>query len=227
MTRTFTREEIREVDRVAIEEYGIPGVVLMENAGRFAAQAAMEMLRERSGDQVAVFCGKGNNGGDGFVLARHMINAGYDPCVCTAAPVEKLRGGTDAGINLEVLLKMGVPIREALGERAERVAEETLKDADLIVDALLGTGISGPVREPIRTLIERINAADCPVLAIDIPSGLDCNTGAILGAAVRATATVTFVGPKAGFFKADGAACVGRVHVADIGAPKRLWAEAQ
>lgn len=220
MKRAFTREEVREIDRAAIEDYGIPGVVLMENAGRFAAEIAMDMVGRRADANVAVFCGKGSNGGDGFVIVRHMMNAGLSPRLCVAARAEELRGETDAGINFEILLKMGARAREAVGETAAEVADEMLRGADLVVDALLGTGIDGEVREPMRTLIDSVNEAGCPVLAIDIPSGLDCNTGETLGAAVRATETVTFVGPKVGFFEADGPSCVGKIHVGDIGAPR-------
>lgn len=217
-----TREQVRELDRRAIEEYGMPGVILMENAGRGAAQVAAEMLGTPAGKRVVIFCGKGNNGGDGFVVARHLHNLGVKVGLVLAFQPEEIHPESDAGLNLNIAREMDLPMYVACRAQGEIEAAGQEKDADLIVDALLGTGLTGQVREPYLSLIRLINAADKPVLSIDIPSGLDCDTGRTLGAAVRATRTATFVLPKIGFTKEDGPAHVGKVHVIDIGVPKEL-----
>lgn len=222
MSRAYTREEMRELDRRAIEEFGVPGVVLMENAGRGAAQIALEMLGDPIARLVAIFCGKGNNGGDGFVIARHLHNAGVGVRLVVAFDPEAVDSRTDAGVNLRIAEQMGLTFIRAEGKDGLLSAAGIAKEADLIVDALLGTGLSGEVREPYLALIRLINAGDRPVLAVDIPSGLDANTGCVLRAAVRATRTATFAGPKVGFTLADGPAHTGRVDVVDIGMPREL-----
>ena len=222
MIRACTREQVRELDRRATEDYGMPGVILMENAGRGAADAAAEMLVHPKGKSVVVFCGKGNNGGDGYVVARHLHNRGAKVHVLLSCRPEEIYPEGDAGINLEIIRKMGLPMQSADAEKGLALAASLSRYADLLVDALLGTGLSGEVREPYISLIRLINAADKPVLSIDIPSGLDANTGAILRAAVRATVTATFVLPKVGFELGEGPATVGAVTVVDIGVPREL-----
>jgi len=222
MTRTCTREQARELDRRAMEEYGMPGVVLMENAGRGAAEAAAAMLGDPAGRKVVIFCGKGNNGGDGFVVGRHLHNRGAKVEFVLACPPEEIEPWSDAGANLHIALKMGRHLHVAAAADGRFEAAGLEKTADLLVDALLGTGLTGDVRDPYLSLIRLINAADRPVLAIDIPSGLDADTGRVLRAAVRATRTATFVLPKAGFELGDGPAHTGLVIVVDIGVPKEL-----
>jgi len=222
MNKRCTREQVRELDRRATQDYGIPSVVLMENAGRGAALVAAEMLGKTGGKSVVIFCGKGNNGGDGYVVARHLRNLGAGVEVVVACPPEEIESESDAGVNLCIIRKMGLPLHIASDENGQFLAGDLAKKADLIVDALLGTGLSGEVREPYLSLIRLINAADKPVLSIDIPSGLDANTGNVLRAAVRATRTATFVLPKVGFDVAEGPAHVGCVTVVDIGVPKEL-----
>jgi len=220
--RTMTRSEVREFDRHAIEDLGVPGIVLMENAGRQAADEAERMLREADGRRALVIAGRGNNGGDGFVVARHLTVRGYDVRVLLLADPAQLAG--DASTNYRLLAPLGIAaarlpddpagIRAALADAADR--------ADLVVDALLGTGLSGEVRAPFRSAIDAVNAAAArgkPVLAIDIPSGLDADTGVPLGAAVRASATVTFAAAKQGFASPGAQEYTGRVVVADIGVP--------
>ncbi|MGO8702526.1 MAG: NAD(P)H-hydrate epimerase [Candidatus Brocadiia bacterium] len=230
MKKACTREQVRELDRRAMDEYGMPGVVLMENAGRGAAEVAAEMLGNPAdlpalrvaGKRVVIFCGKGNNGGDGFVVGRHLHNRGAKVEFVLACPPEEIDPWTDAGINLQIAQKMGLHLHLAAAEDGRFEAAGLERSADLIVDALLGTGLTGDVREPYLSLIRLINAADKPVLAIDIPSGLDCDAGRILRAAVRATRTATFVLPKLGFTLAEGPAQAGQVVVVDIGIPKEL-----
>jgi len=222
MPRWCTREQIRELDRRAIEEYGIPGMVLMENAGAGAARVAAEMLGEPACTSVVVFCGRGNNGGDGYVVARHLHNRGAKVRIVSACRPEEVGAEGDAGRNLTIARTMGLPLHAADSEAGRDAAAGLAKEADLIIDALLGTGLSGQVREPYLSLIRIINAADKPVLSVDIPSGLDANLGKILRAAVRAERTATFVLPKRGFFLLDGPAHVGEIEIIDIGIPREL-----
>ena len=215
----MTRAELREVDRRSIEEFGLPGLVLMENAGRNAAG----LLRDLGiCGRVVLCCGKGNNAGDGFVIARHLENGGIDVRVLLATPSNDIRG--DAAVELNVLRRAGTPVVEAAPEIATAWRDE-LVQADWIVDALLGTGTQGIVREPFVSAIAAINAAHRKVLAIDLPSGLDCDTGAGLNDCVRATHTATFVARKPCFDMAGAANVTGQIHVLDIGVPQVLLLE--
>ena len=211
----LTRDAVRRLDRAAIDEFGVPGVVLMENAGRNAAEILMAC--EPAGP-VVICCGKGNNGGDGFVIARHLDNQGIAVRVLIFAATTALSG--DAAVNFRIVERSGIPYREFSGEVAAGELDREFRDADWIVDALLGTGAAGVVRGPFSTAIARINVSRARVLAIDVPSGLDCDTGQPLGDCVRADVTVTFVAPKPGFGKARSN--LGEVHVADIGAPRAV-----
>ena len=197
---TLTRQQARELDSIAIGQYGIKGLILMENAGRACATEAADMLARSGGRYAVVFCGSGNNGGDGFVVGRHLANRGIRVVTFLVGKVtDALRKAGDAAVNLEISLKMDIPVRELEGEESVRSALAETAHADLIVDALLGTGTTGDVREPYLSIIAGINELRLPVLGVDIPSGLDCDTGKPLGIAVRATRTVTFVALKRGF----------------------------
>lgn len=216
-----TRDKIRELDRIAIEEYGIPGAILMENAGRRCAEAAVEMLGDPEASRVLIVCGKGNNGGDGFVVARHLANRGAEAAVLLMAEIaDVLEAENEAALNLRIIRRMGIPVRELGGAKEARTAIGEMGDCDLVVDALLGTGISGEVREPFRSAIEAVNALRAPVLAVDVPSGLDCDTGEPLGVAVRADRTVTFAVAKVGFARPGADAYTGPVEVAEISIPR-------
>ncbi|MDZ4688418.1 MAG: NAD(P)H-hydrate epimerase [Planctomycetaceae bacterium] len=217
--RSLTSAEVRDIDRRAIEQYGLPGVVLMENAGRNAAA-----LLESQGlaGPVAIVCGKGNNAGDGFVIARHLENRGCDIRVLLACDPQQLTG--DAAVNYRVIAWAGTPMRHmATASRPEWL--QALNAADWIVDSLLGTGTTGEVREPFATAIAAINDSGRKVFAVDLPSGLDCDTGRPLGSCVRATLTGTFVARKIGFDTPESATWTGPVHVLDIGAPRALLDE--
>src|SRR5262245_61559593 len=179
---TLTREQSRELDRRAIEEYGVPSIVLMENAGRGMAQLLHALGIQGS---VVICCGKGNNGGDGFVIARHLDNAGVDVRVRLFARPEDLAG--DGATNWPILEKGGIERQvhpDATFDEA-RLCDE-LAAAHWVVDALFGTGLRGPVRPPFDRVITAINASRAKVLAVDIPSGLDCDTGRPMGPTVRA-----------------------------------------
>lgn len=218
MTWYLSRDQVRDIDRRAIAEFGVPGVVLMENAGRGAA----ELLRALGvAGLVVIACGKGNNGGDGFVIARHLDNAGIATRILLFARPEDLTG--DAAIHYQIVAKSGFDIRvyaDAALDEARLQAD--VASADWIVDALFGTGLSGPLRPPFDRVVEAINGRRAKVLAVDIPSGLDCDTGRPLGATVRAHHTATFVAPKKGFAENSAAEWLGQVHVIDIGAPRVL-----
>lgn len=210
--RLITREQAREFDRRAIEDLRVPSVCLMENAGRQVADAACGMISE--GDRVLILCGTGNNGGDGLVAARHLLLRGVDVEVILLGTKEKLT--PDSGTNYTAAVNCSVPVH----------VEKSLLEAGidparygLIIDALLGTGISGEVREPFVYAIDLVNKLEIPVLAADIPSGLDCNTGRVLGTCVKADRTVTFILKKVGFETGSGPEMCGEVTVADIGVP--------
>jgi len=226
--QALTRRQSRAVDELAIERYGIPGMVLMENAGR----GVVEVLASEGaglGDEparcVVILCGKGNNAGDGFVVARHLAIRGMRAKVLLLASPSELRG--DARQNYAILTHCDVPIVDlsnALNLASALDAE--VSDAVWIVDAMLGTGAKGAPREPYRTAIEWMNRQSARRLAIDVPSGLDCDTGQATGCCVQANHTCTFVAPKVGFAKTSAAEYVGKLHVVSIGIPPGLITEA-
>jgi NAD(P)H-hydrate epimerase len=214
----LSRQEVRELDRRAIEELGVPGVVLMENAGRGAAEV---LVRLGCQGPVVICCGKGNNGGDGFVIARYLDNRNIPVHVLLFARPEDLTG--DAAVNYQIISRSGLPVEVYAGEAwDEKALQLDLAKAEWILDALFGTGLTGPVRKPLDRVISAINAGQAHVLAVDIPSGLDCDTGQPLGPTVRAEHTVTFVAEKKGFAQPSAKEWIGQVHVVDIGAPRRL-----
>jgi len=220
---SLTREQIREIDRQAIENFGIPSVVLMENAGRNAAQEILKYLDLLTPLNFCILCGGGNNGGDGFVIARHLYNKKlpnrkhHQVEVVLLAEPDRLT--PDAKINYNIADKMGISIFQY----GEYQAREMVADSQVIIDALLGTGFSGEMREPFDQAIHIINdASQKTIVAIDVPSGLDCNTGQPATPTIRANLTITFVAHKAGFDQPPAKDFTGRVFVADIGAPREL-----
>ncbi len=218
---SLSREQVREIDRLAIEVAGVPGVVLMENAGRNAADEIETFIRARSARgpvRVAVVAGAGNNGGDGYVIARHLSMRGMEAAVFLVSPAEKIAG--DALVNLEILRRLGGQVHDcADGDPADLA--DRLRAFDVIVDAVGGTGIRGALRGVLAGVVEAINAAgqSVPVIAVDIPTGLDCNTGQVQQCAVRAEMTVTFVARKTGFDAPGASDWTGEVRVVDIGVP--------
>jgi NAD(P)H-hydrate epimerase len=216
----LSRSEVREVDRRAIEEYGLPGVVLMENAGRGCAEVLLDSSSLCPGGLVIACCGKGNNGGDGFVIARHLENAGLRVQVILACDPAELRG--DAAVHFRVIDRASVHVTIASTPKEWEDVAERLAGADWIVDALLGTGFEGSPREPIATAIRVMNRSSRPILAVDIPSGLDADTGSAASVCVRAARTMTFVAMKRGFDVGDCREFTGPVDVIDIGVPKQL-----
>jgi NAD(P)H-hydrate epimerase len=226
MFPTITRQQSREVDRRAIEHCGMSGLVLMENAGRGTADVLCRLAATESGGRlgpVAICCGKGNNAGDGFVIARHLDLRGHEVRVLIWADPAELTG--DAGTNFDVLRHTGVPIDVFGNGHDEARLAKRLAGVDWIVDALLGTGARGEPRPPLDAVIDELNAAVAQRLAVDLPSGLDCDTGEAAMHTIRADATCTFVATKRGFTAPGAAEFTGRVHVLDIGAPRRLVEE--
>jgi NAD(P)H-hydrate epimerase len=213
----LSRQQVRSIDGRAIDEYGMTGLVLMENAGRGCVDV---LCRLGCRGPVAIACGKGNNAGDGFVIARHLDLRGIAvKCLLLGAPAE-LRG--DAAANYAVASKAGIPLVDLSGPWDARRFETELVGAEWIVDALLGTGAAGAPRAPWDDAIRRINASSAKKLAVDLPSGLDCDTDVPAQPTFRADHTCTFVARKIGFDNPAAAEYLGVVHVLDIGAPRRL-----
>ena len=214
----MSRDEVRAFDSWAINTLGVPGVVLMENAGRSCAELIKEKLAETSKPKVCIFCGTGNNGGDGYVIARHLLNSGFKVTLVICRDRNKIKG--DAKINLDIVEGLSQTIEQLnlKGGDINSQVETFTTGVDMLVDGLFGTGLKGQLSNEYKQLIESINGRNCPVLAVDIPSGLDCDTGEPLGAAIKATYTVTFVAVKKGFISADKATqYTGGIFVASIG----------
>ncbi len=217
-------EQVRQLDVLAIEHYGIPGLLLMENAGRGIAEFVYGCLVNPGAARVLILCGAGNNGGDGFVVARHLHNAGVAVTLALAVPPERIRG--DAEVNLRIVERMEIPrllAFEAAGLAAARVEAE---QADVIVDGLLGTGSKGAPRGVLGELIVIANGAvRARRVAIDLPSGLDGDTGTPAEPCFRAGATVTMLVGKTGLYAPVAREYVGRVVVVDIGVPRAALAK--
>ncbi len=219
MTPTYlTCRQLRELDRQAIEVYGIPSAVLMENAGRGAAEILLQL---GINGKVVICCGKGNNGGDGLVIARHLDAANVAVEIILVGPPEQLSG--DAALQLHIVRQAQIPTFYAThAELTDAWFPDRIAGADWVVDALFGTGLSGPLRPPFDAVVQAINASAARKLVVDIPSGLDGDTGQPLGETVRADHTVTFVALKAGFAKPGADTWLRKVHVVPIGLPRRL-----
>lgn len=245
--KPLTREQVRAVDRLAMQELGIPGVVLMENAGRNAVESILRFMQERGGKpgSALIFCGGGNNGGDGYVIARHLHNQGVRVRILAHKPINDLTG--DAATHARICQNMNLDIQPTPGRGVLQHAGTEPTPPTLLIDALLGTGFTGELRPDMLGLIQHINAqrdtTNPPiVVAIDLPSGLDCDTGrppppppdsspldnppttrqGVLQHAVQADLTVTFVAPKLGFTQPAAWPYLGKFEVADIGVPPEL-----
>jgi NAD(P)H-hydrate epimerase len=218
--RPLSREEVRSIDARAAGELGLPTLVLMENAGRGAAEWLRPRLRASPPTRVVIPCGPGNNGGDGGVVARHLDAWGFAVRVVWFARADRIAG--DAAVQRDVLARSGLDQDIWDGPLDAGRLDALFAGADWVVDALLGTGLTRPVEGPLRDAIEAMNRSGRPILALDLPSGLDADAGQPLGVAVRATATATFVAPKLGFSRPGAEAFTGEVHVVEIGVPRRL-----
>ncbi|MGQ9730712.1 MAG: NAD(P)H-hydrate dehydratase [Candidatus Zipacnadales bacterium] len=215
-----TAQQMRDIDTATIKRFGIPGLVLMENAGLRVLEAVQEVAQRNS--RIRILCGRGNNGGDGLVVARHLYNRGSDVQVVLLAEAVSVQG--DAQVNFAIARRMGVPIIEAPSTRLlNRIAAE----ADILVDGILGIGAVGTVRGPALMAIRATHQCAGHIIAIDIPSGISADSGAVLGEAVKANVTVTFGLPKIGLYTYPGRAYCGEIRVADIGIPRSLLEDPQ
>ncbi|KKI90467.1 hypothetical protein WQ54_21180 [Bacillus sp. SA1-12] len=214
------QKEMQQLDQYTIETIGLPGAVLMENAGAKVLEEIMAVAPSKR-SKVSILCGGGNNGGDGIVIARKLFDLGIEPSLFLLVKPEKLKG--DAKIHFQVYKNRGLPYSE-WHEKERELLESTLKESDIIVDALLGTGAKGEIREPFRTVIEMVNQKkkEQTVISVDIPSGVNSDDGKAEGLAIKADKTVTFVYPKKGFFLQEGPLHVGEWKAVDISVPPSI-----
>jgi NAD(P)H-hydrate epimerase len=221
--KVATAEQMQELDRKSIEIYRIPGIVLMENAGRGAIEVITRTFPDIRKQKIAVIAGKGNNGGDGFVIARHLLNQGISVKVFLLTDPKSLRG--DAETNYTIFHHMKGEVISLPSSKDYQKVKKSLENIDLLIDGIFGTGLDAEVRGYYREVIDHLNTLMKPMVSIDIPSGLDANTGKPLGTAIRASLTVTFGLPKVGHLISPGIDYVGSLKIIDIGIPKRLVEE--
>jgi hydroxyethylthiazole kinase-like uncharacterized protein yjeF len=223
--RLVKASEMQEMDRLTIQELGIPGIVLMENAARGVVRIFLDHFNPPDRSHVVLICGPGNNGGDGYVVARYLHERGLKTTVVILSALKKIKG--DALTNLEVIKHMDLEILEIPGKDAWIKYRPLVESCDFIIDGLLGTGLNSPVKGLYAQVIEEINSSALPVTSIDIPSGLNADTGQIMGKAIHADLTVTFGFPKIGQLLFPGAALVGRLANIDIGIPEAIAKQVQ
>jgi NAD(P)H-hydrate epimerase len=217
--KALSVREIQALDRKAIERCGIPSLALMENAGKAVAVESVRLLKTVSRPRVVAVCGLGNNAGDGFVAARHLLNAGVPVKVFVVGSVSQLKN--DAAVYARVLKNCRYPVVEIRGVTPD--FRRDIRGADLVVDAIFGVGLNRAITGLFADVISALNESRKNILAVDIPSGLDGTTGDVYGACVKARETVTFAVMKKGFLNKAAARWTGRVIVADIGIPRKLW----
>ncbi len=217
--KVVTSQQMREIDRKALEENNLSGLILMENAGLKIFQSLKNIYPDLRLKKIIIFSGSGNNGGDGFVVARHLYNYGVKAKVFLLAPFHKIKG--EAGENLNIIEKMGVELIEVETVKLEEI-QEAVQKFDLIIDAILGTGLQGRVTGLKAKIIDLVNVAGKEVVAIDVPSGLNADTGKIEGPCIKATHTITLALPKIGLMLFPGASFAGKVTIEDIGIPSCL-----
>ena len=215
--RLVKASEMQEMDRLSIQELGIPGAVLMENAARGASRIFLDHFDPPDNSHVVLLCGRGNNGGDGYVMARYLHQEGLRVTVAVLSELDKISG--DALINLDIIRQMDLEILEVPSADKLTTLHQILYNCDFIIDGILGTGLNSPVRDFLGQIIEEINGLGKPIMAIDIPSGLNADSGQIMGVAINADLTVTFGFPKLGQLIFPGAELVGRLTRIDIGIP--------
>ncbi len=219
--RLVKAAEMRELDQEATRRYGIPSIILMENAGLNVVAAVLSRFWGEGprGRTALVLAGPGNNGGDGLVAGRHLFNRGARVNILLTAPPESYQG--DAAANLKIVTEMGIPCQVFTGEKIADL-KEALVQSDLVIDALFGTGFRGTPQEPVATAIRMVNESGKPVLSIDLPSGLEADTGRVAGECIRARLTVTLGLPKLGLYLEPGASYAGEIVIGDISFPPEL-----
>src|SRR5688572_26243057 len=215
--RILTAAQMREADRFTIEEIGIPSLVLMENAGRQVVAAMEAAYEAKLEGRVAVLCGRGNNGGDGFVVARTLLQRGIDTAVFVIGTVAEVRG--DARLNLDILGRLGVTVVEVGDEQSWELHFSEISQCTLIVDAIFGTGLKSALGGMMETVVADVNAAGIPIVSIDLPSGLSADTSHLIGDCIDASMTVTLAAPKLALVLPPAEAHAGDVVIADIGIP--------
>ena len=215
--KIVTSQQIKNIDRRAIKDFGIPGTVLMENAAAAVMTAMEKYFDGLEGVKVGILCGKGNNGGDGLALARRLRIGGVPVRVALLASFAAIKG--EAKVNLSILRKMDVEIMQNASTRS---LADIIAWSDILVDALIGVGLSSPLKGTYAQAVEMINISGVPVVAVDIPTGIDADTGAVMGAAVKADLTVTMAFLKRGLVLYPGAGYAGTVRIADIGIPSEV-----
>lgn len=220
MPKAVTAERMKALDKAAINRYGIPGILLMENAGRGLAREVIKRAArlKKARPRVAIYCGKGNNGGDGMVCARYLFSKDIDTRVFLLDEPSSIKG--HPAIHLKILQTMGVPVTAVKSHRGMKSLIEGPR-ADIIVDAIFGIGFKGEARSIYREAIKFINIAEAYIFSVDIPSGLEATTGKARGPCIRADQTIAMGLPKTGFYKNDGPECVGKIKVVDIGLPRK------
>ncbi|WP_110955939.1 NAD(P)H-hydrate dehydratase [Anaerosinus massiliensis] len=221
--KVVTAKQIRQIDHQTIEQYGMPEIALMENAGSEVAKAVVRILKTIDGKKICIFAGKGNNGGDGFVAARHLINQKAKIKVFIIGNATDIKNS--AKINLNILLSMGADVLEVKGERDWDKVKIALAFSDCFIDALLGTGFEGTLRPEMIKMIDMMNGMGKTIIAVDIPSGVEADSGIVHNTAVQAAATVTFGLPKIGLLLYPGAAHAGEILTVDIGIPNVLLSD--
>src|SRR5205823_7650918 len=215
--RVLNSAQMREADKRTIDDIGIPSLVLMENAGRQAVAAMEAMYADLLERQVGVLCGRGNNGGDGFVVARTLVQRGVDVAVFLLGGVADVRG--DARVNLEILGRLGLTVVEIADSQAWELHFSEVSDCTLIVDAIFGTGLNAPVAGFIESVIADVNASAIPVVSIDLPSGLSADSPDLIGPSIDAGVTITIAAPKLPLVLPPGEQRAGDIVIADIGIP--------
>jgi NAD(P)H-hydrate epimerase len=215
--RILNAAQMREADRFTIEEIGIPSLVLMENAGRQVVAAMEASYEARLNGRVAVLCGHGNNGGDGFVVARTLMQRGIDTSVFVIGPLTQVRG--DAKTNLDILGRLGVTVVEIGDEQSWELHFSEISQCTLIVDAIFGTGLKSALGGMMETIVADVNASSIPIVSIDLPSGLSADTPHVIGDCIDASMTVTLAAPKLPLVLPPGEEHAGDVVIADIGIP--------
>src|SRR5206468_10932741 len=218
--RVLNASQMREADKRTIEEIGIPSLVLMENAGRQAVAAMEAMYSDLLERQIGVLCGRGNNGGDGFVIARTLVQRGVDVAVFLIGRVADVRG--DARTNLEILGRLGLTVVEVADSQAWELHFSEVSDCTLIVDAIFGIGLNAPVSGLIESVIADVNASGIPVVAIDLPSGLSADSAEPIGPSIEAGLTITLAAPKLPLVLPPGELRAGDIVIADIGIPNEV-----
>src|SRR5215216_4935894 len=218
--RILNAAQMREADRYTIEEIGIPSLVLMENAGRQVVAAIEASFEAALHGRVAVLCGRGNNGGDGFVVARTLLQRGVAVAVFLIGRVADVRG--DARVNLEILGRLGLTVVEVADSQAWELHFSELSGCTLIVDAIFGTGLNAPVSGLIQSVIADVNASGIPVVSIDLPSGLSADSSEPIGDSIEAGLTVTLAAPKISLVLPPAEIRAGDIVIADIGIPAEV-----